>query len=86
MIRDARIAEAQAKTESIIQDSGNNRDTALRELLRDEEIAKIEADKAVRDTLTKRTALIKEVEGDRHRSDCRSGSRNQSREGTHDRN
>lgn len=62
LIRDARIAEAHAKAESIIQDSGNNRETALRELLRDEEIAKIEADKAVRDTLTKRTALIKEVE------------------------
>ncbi|MEM9217468.1 MAG: SPFH domain-containing protein [Cyanobacteria bacterium P01_F01_bin.150] len=62
LIRDARIAEAQAKAESIIQDSSNNRETALRELLRDEEIAKIEASKAVRDTLTKRTALIKEVE------------------------
>lgn len=62
LIRDARIAEARAKAESIIQASGNERKTALRELLRDEEIAKIEATKGVRDTLTKRTALVTEVE------------------------
>jgi flotillin len=62
LIRDARIAEAQAKAESIIQASVNERETALRELLRDEEIAKVEADKGVRDALTKRTALVTEVE------------------------
>lgn len=62
LIRDARIAEAQAKAESVIQASVNERETALRELTRDEEIAKIEATKGVRDTLTKRTALVTEVE------------------------
>ncbi len=62
LIRDARIAEAQAKAESVIQASVNERETALRELMRDEEIAKIEATKGVRDTLTKRTALVTEVE------------------------
>jgi flotillin len=62
LIRDARIAEAQAKAESIIKASANERETALRELLRDEEIAKSEATKGVRDALTKRTALVTEVE------------------------
>ncbi|MCG8368326.1 MAG: flotillin family protein [Pseudanabaenales cyanobacterium] len=62
LIRDARIAEAKAKAESIIQASANERETALRELTRDEEIAKIEATKGVRDALTKRTALVTEVE------------------------
>ncbi|NJL47867.1 MAG: flotillin family protein [Leptolyngbyaceae cyanobacterium SM2_5_2] len=62
LVRDARIAEAQAKAESIIQASANERETALRELLRDEEIAKVDATKGVRDALTKRTALVTEVE------------------------
>ncbi len=60
--RDARIAEAQAKAESIVHDSANKRVTVLRELMRDEEIAKTEAVKGVRDALTKRTALVTEVE------------------------
>ncbi len=60
--RDARIAEAQAKAQSIVQDSANRRVTTLRELTRDEEIAKMEAVKGVRDALTKRTALVTEVE------------------------
>jgi flotillin len=62
LIRDARIAEAQARAESIVQASINERETALRELRRDEEIAKIEATKGVRDALTQRTALVTEVE------------------------
>ncbi len=62
LVRDARIAEAQAKAASIIQASVNERETALRELLRDEEIAKVEADKGVRDALTRRSALVTEVE------------------------
>ena len=44
LIRDARIAEAKAKAESIIQASANERETALRELTRDEEIAKNRSD------------------------------------------
>lgn len=62
LIRDARIAEAQAKAESAIRDSSNNRETVIRELLRDEEVAKIEAAKDIRDALTRRTALVAEVE------------------------
>lgn len=62
LIRDARIAEAQAQAESVIQDSANNRVTVLRELMRDEEVAKMEAVKGVRDAITRRTALVTEVE------------------------
>lgn len=62
LIRDARIAEAQAQAESLIQDSANRRSTALRQLQRDEEIAKADAEKRVRDALTKRVAAIAEVE------------------------
>ena len=62
LIRDARIAEAQAKAESAIRDSANNCGTVLRELIRDEEVAKIEAAKDVRDALTRRAALVAEVE------------------------
>lgn len=62
LIRDARIAEAQARAESTIQDSANTRSTALRQLQRDEEIAKADAEKRVRDALTQRVAAIAEVE------------------------
>jgi flotillin len=62
LFRDARIAEAQAKAESVIQDSENKRITALRRIERDLEIAKADADRRVRDALTKRTAMIAEVE------------------------
>lgn len=62
LIRDARIAEAQAKAESIIQDSIDNRTTALRRIQRDLAIAQADAEKRVRDAQTKRTAMIAEVE------------------------
>lgn len=62
LIRDARIAEAQSRAESLIKDSANLRSTALRKLQRDEEIAKANAEKRVRDALTKRVAAIAEVE------------------------
>lgn len=62
LLRDARIAEAQAKAESIIKASENNRITKLRQIERDLEIAKAEAERRVRDALTKRTAVIAEVE------------------------
>lgn len=62
LIRDARIAEAKATAESQILDSANLRRTALRQLQRDEEIAKADAQKRVRDALTKRVAAIEEVE------------------------
>lgn len=60
--RDARIAEAQAKAESVINASDNERLTSLRRIERDRAIAEAEAERRVRDTLTKRKALVAEVE------------------------
>lgn len=62
LLRDARIAEAKAKAESVIQASENERVTALRHIERDLEIAKAEAERRVRDALTKRVAMVAEVE------------------------
>ncbi len=62
LIRDARVAEAKAKSESVIQDSANIKSTALRRIERDLEIAKADSEKRVRDAQTKRTAMISEVE------------------------
>lgn len=62
LFRDARIAEAKAKAESIIKDSANRRITSLRRIQRDLEIAKVDAEKRVRDAQTKRSAMIAEVE------------------------
>lgn len=62
LLRDARIAEAKAKAESVIQASENERITALRHIERDLEIAKAQAERRVRDALTKRVAMVAEVE------------------------
>lgn len=62
--RDARIAEAKAKAESVINTSDNERLTSLRRIERDRAIAEADAERRVRDTLTKRQALIAEVEAE----------------------
>lgn len=62
LLRDARIAEAKARAQSIIRASENERITALRRIGRDLEMAKAEAERRVRDALTKRAAVIAEVE------------------------
>jgi flotillin len=62
LLRDARIAEAKARAQSIIQASENERVTSLRRIERDLQVAKAEAERRVRDALTKRTAVVAEVE------------------------
>lgn len=62
LLRDARIAEAKARSESVIQASANDRITALRRIGRDIEVAKADAERRVRDALTKRVAMVAEVE------------------------
>lgn len=62
--RDARIAEARARAESVINASDNERLTSLRRIERDRAIAEADAERRVRDTLTKRQALIAEVEAE----------------------
>lgn len=62
LLRDARIAEATAKAESTIKSSENKKITSLRQIGRDLEIAKAEAEKRIRDAITKREALVAEAE------------------------
>ncbi|MBD2774365.1 flotillin family protein [Iningainema tapete] len=62
LLRDARSAEAHAQAEATIKASENQRITELRRIARDLEVAKAEAERRVRDALTKRTAMIAEVE------------------------
>jgi len=64
LLRDARIAEATATAESTIQDSANKKSTSLRQIGRDLEIAKADAEKRIRDAETKREALVAEAEAE----------------------
>jgi flotillin len=64
LLRDARIAEATAKAESTIKDSDNKKVTALRQIGRDLEIAKAEAEKRIRNAITQREALVAEAEAE----------------------
>jgi flotillin len=64
LVRDARIAEATAKAESTIKDSQNKKATSLRQISRDLEIAKAEAETRIRDAITKREALVAEAEAE----------------------
>ena len=64
LLRDARIAEATATAESTIQDSENKKSTSLRQISRDLAIAKAEAEKRIRDAVTKREALVAEAEAE----------------------
>jgi flotillin len=64
LLRDARIAEATAKAESTIKASENKKVTSLRQIGRDLEIAKAEAEKRIRDAITKREALVAEAEAE----------------------
>ncbi|MDJ0532441.1 MAG: SPFH domain-containing protein [Xenococcaceae cyanobacterium MO_207.B15] len=64
LLRDARIAEAKAQSESAIKNSENKKVTSLRQIGRDLEIAKAQAEKRIRDAITKREALVAEVEAE----------------------
>lgn len=64
LLRDARMAEARAQSESAIQTSENEKVTTLRRIDKDIEIAKAEAERRVKDTLTKRQAVVAEAEGE----------------------
>ena len=64
LLRDARIAEAQAKAKSEIRSSENQKLVAVRKIEKDLEVAKVEAQRRVRNALTKRVALVAEAEAD----------------------
>ena len=64
LLRDARIAEAQAKAKSEIRSSENQKLVALRKIEKELEVAKVDAQRRVRNALTKRVALVAEAEAD----------------------
>ena len=60
--RDSRVAEAEAKSQSAVKQAENQRITDLRRLDKDLAIATANAEKRTTDALTRRAALIAEVE------------------------
>ncbi|MCL6435456.1 MAG: flotillin family protein [Leptolyngbyaceae cyanobacterium HOT.MB2.61] len=61
LLRDARIAEAKAKAESAIQTAENQKITELSRLDRDIGISRAEADRRIKDAMTKRDAVVAEA-------------------------
>ncbi|KKJ00740.1 flotillin family protein [Prochlorothrix hollandica] len=61
--RDARIAEAQTRAESIIKTAENDRKTSLKQIEADIEISRAEAERRIQDALTQREAVIAEARG-----------------------
>ena len=64
LFKDSRIAEAKAHAESIIQTAENQKNTSLKKLETDIEVAKAEAERRVKDAVTKRQAVIAESESE----------------------
>ncbi|MEM6252375.1 MAG: SPFH domain-containing protein [Cyanobacteria bacterium P01_D01_bin.156] len=62
--RDARIAEAKAQSASAIQTAENEKITSVRRIGRDTGIAEAEAERRIQDALTKRGAVVAEVEAE----------------------
>lgn len=62
LLRDARIAEARAKAESIIRAAENEQNTAFARVDAEIEMAKAEAQRRILDATTKREAMVAEAE------------------------
>jgi len=62
--RDARIAEATAKAQSVIQTAENQKITSLSQIERDLGIARADAERRITDALTKRDAVVAEAEAE----------------------
>ena len=60
--RDSRIAEAEATSQSAVKQAENARITSLRRLDKELAIASADAEKRIKDALTRREALVAEVE------------------------
>ncbi len=60
LLRDARIAEAQAQAQAAMKGAENKKKTALKQLETHMEVAKAEAERRVQDAMTKRNAVIAE--------------------------
>ncbi|MBD2256774.1 SPFH domain-containing protein [Pseudanabaena sp. FACHB-2040] len=64
LLRDARIAEAQAKTKSSLQASENLRKTSLRQISAKIETTRADADRRLQNALSQRQAAISEAESE----------------------
>lgn len=64
LLQHARIGEANAKAKSEIRSSENQKLVALRKIEKELEIAKADAERRVRNALSKRVALVAEAEAD----------------------
>jgi flotillin len=64
LLRDARIAEAQAHAESAIQTAETQKNTRIRQLDRDIGIAEADAQRRIQDALTNRDAVVAEAEAE----------------------
>ncbi|MEO1372789.1 MAG: SPFH domain-containing protein [Cyanobacteria bacterium J06635_10] len=64
LLRDSRIAEAEAMAKSEICSSENEKLVALKRIEKDLQITKAEAESRVRDAVTKRVAMVAEVEAE----------------------
>ena len=64
LLRDARIAEAETQAESKIKAAENDKKTSLNRIETQIAIAQAEADRRLKDALTKRQALVAEAESD----------------------
>ncbi|ERT06915.1 SPFH domain / Band 7 family protein [Lyngbya aestuarii BL J] len=64
LLRDARMAEAQAQATSVIRNAENKKNTSLKQLETEIEVARAEAERRVKDAMTKRDAVIAESESE----------------------
>ena len=64
LLRDSRIAEAKSQAESIIRSAENHKNTSLKQIETEIEIARADAERRIQDAITKRQAVVAEAEAD----------------------
>ncbi|MEM1168826.1 MAG: SPFH domain-containing protein [Cyanobacteria bacterium P01_H01_bin.35] len=64
LVRDSRIAEAKTQAESIIRAAENQKNTSLKQIETEIEMARAEAERRIQDAMTKRQAVVAEAEAD----------------------
>jgi flotillin len=64
LTRQSRIAEAETKAQSLIEQAEQNKKTELVRITRDEAIAKVEAERRIRDAVTLEAALVAEAQAE----------------------
>ena len=64
LVRDSRIAEAKSQAESIIRAEENHRNTSLKQIETEIEMARADAERRIQDAITKRQAVVAEAEAD----------------------